>query len=233
VLPGAGATIASFLSYGVEKSLARDPVPRFGQGNIKGLAAPEAANNAACTGSFVPLLTLGIPGSGTTAILLGALIAYGIQPGPRLIVDEPQVFWSVIVSMYIGNLFLLALNLPLIPYLARLLLIPRSILIPLIMFFSMMGVYLVSFNTFDLYLIVLVAVSALVLRFLGFPMAPLLLGFILGGMLEDNLRRALTISDGNWTFLIDRPITVVLLIIITLTLLSPAIRKLVSVARYR
>ena len=233
VLPGAGATIASFLSYGFEKSLALNPTPEFGQGNIKGLAAPEAANNAACTGSFVPLLTLGIPGSGTTAILLGALIAYGIQPGPRLIVDEPQVFWSVIVSMYIGNLFLLALNLPLIPYLAKLLLMPRSILIPLIMFFSMMGVYLVSFNTFDLYLIVLVAVSALILRILGFPMAPLLLGFILGGMLEDNLRRALIISDGQWTFLIDRPITVVLLGIITLTLLSPMIRKLVSVAASR
>jgi putative tricarboxylic transport membrane protein len=233
VLPGAGATIASFLSYGFEKSLARDPAPRFGQGNIKGLAAPEAANNAACTGSFVPLLTLGIPGSGTTAILLGALIAYGIQPGPRLIVDEPQVFWSVIVSMYIGNLFLLALNLPLIPYLARLLLMPRSILIPLIMFFSMMGVYLVSFNTFDLYLIVLVAVSALALRVLGFPMAPLLLGFILGGMLEDNLRRALTISDGNWTFLVDRPITMVLLVIIALTLLSPLMRRLVTVTTYR
>ena len=135
--------------------------------------------------------------------------------------------------MYIGNLFLLALNLPLIPYLAKLLLIPRSILIPLIMFFSMMGVYLVSFNTFDLYLIVLVAVSALALRVLGFPMAPLLLGFILGGMLEDNLRRALTISDGSWTFLVDRPITMVLLGIITLTQLSPLIRKLVSVATSR
>lgn len=233
VLPGAGATIASFLSYGLEKNLARNPEPEFGQGNIKGLAAPEAANNAACTGSFVPLLTLGIPGSGTTAILLGALIAYGIQPGPRLIVDQPEIFWSVIVSMYIGNLFLLALNLPLIPYLARLLLIPRSILIPLIMFFSMMGVYLVSFNTFDLYLIVLVAVSALVLRVLGFPMAPLLLGFILGGMLEDNLRRALTISDGSWAFLVDRPITMILLGIIALTLFSPMIRKLVSVATSR
>ena len=233
VLPGAGATIASFLSYGLEKSLDRNPTPNFGQGNIKGLAAPEAANNAACTGSFVPLLTLGIPGSGTTAILLGALIAYGIQPGPRLIIDEPQVFWSVIVSMYIGNLFLLALNLPLIPYLAKLLLMPRSILITLIMFFSMMGVYLVSFNTFDLYLIILVAVSALILRILGFPMAPLLLGFILGGMLEDNLRRALIISDGQWTFLIDRPITIVLLAIIALTLLSPMIRKLVSVAASR
>ena len=233
VLPGAGATIASFFSYGVEKTITKNPEPAFGHGNIKGLAAPEASNNAACTGSFVPLLTLGIPGSGTTAVLLGALIAYGIQPGPRLITDEPEVFWSVLVSMYVGNLFLLALNLPLIPYLAKLLLIPRTILIPIIVFFSMMGVYMVSFNTFDLYLIVLIAVLALALRTLAFPMAPLLLGFILGGMLEENLRRALTLSDGNWFFLTERPITMVLLIIVVITVLAPLIRKLVSSLTYR
>lgn len=228
VLPGAGATIASFLSYGVEKNLARNPQPPFGEGNLKGLAAPETANNAACTGSFVPLLTLGIPGSGTTAVLLGALIAYGVQPGPRLFLDEPDIFWSVIVSMYIGNLFLLALNLPLIPYLAKLLSVPRQFLIPLIMFFSLMGVYLVSFNTFDLQLIVIVAVAAVILRLLEFPMAPLLLGFILGSMLEDNLRRAMTITDGSWSFLIDRPIAVVLCALILLTLLSPLLRKLLA-----
>ncbi len=228
VLPGAGATIASFLSYGVEKNLARDASPSFGEGNLKGLAAPETANNAACTGSFVPLLTLGIPGSGTTAVLLGALIAYGVQPGPRLFLDEPDIFWSVIVSMYVGNLFLLALNLPLIPYLARLLTVPRQFLIPLIMFFSLMGVYLVSFNTFDLQLIVIVAIAAVILRLLEYPMAPLLLGFILGGMLEDNLRRAITITDGSWSFLIERPVTIVLCVLIAITLLSPIIRKLLA-----
>ena len=170
ILPGAGATIASFLAYGAERSLASpEEKAKFGQGSLKGLAAPETANNAACTGSFVPLLTLGIPGSGTTAVLLGALIAYGIQPGPRLFVDAPEVFWAVIISMYFGNVILLILNLPLIPYIARLLSIPRQFLIPTIMFFSLMGVYLVSFNPFDIQLMVLIAAAAITLRLLDFP----------------------------------------------------------------
>lgn len=226
-LPGAGATIGSFLAYGVEKNIAgeREAV-RFGEGNLKGLAAPEAANNAASTGSFVPLLTLGIPGSGTTAVLLGALIAYGIQPGPRLFVDEPEIFWSVIVSMYFGNLFLLALNLPLVPYIARLLMVPRPYLIPVIMFFSLMGVYLVSFNTFDLHMMVVVAVVAVLLRLLDFPMAPLLLGFILGGILEDNLRRAVTLAGGEFSFLWERPTTLTLLVLTVLVLTLPVLRML-------
>lgn len=224
-LPGAGATIASFLAYGMERNLVK-PAERalFGKGSLAGLAAPESANNAACTGSFVPLLTLGIPGSGTTAILLGALIAYGVQPGPRLFVDAPDVFWSVIVSMYFGNVFLLIMNLPLIPQIARLLLLPRPLLVPLIMFFSVMGVYLVSFNSFDIHMMLVIAAVAVVLRLLEFPMAPLLLGFILGGMLEDNLRRALTLSDGSWMFLIDRPLTTSLLVITCLVMLSPLLR---------
>jgi len=229
ILPGAGATIASFLSYGMERIFARNTEPKFGEGNIRGLAAPEAANNAACTGSFVPLLTLGIPGSGTTAVLLGALIAYGIQPGPRLFIDEPNVFWSVIVSMYVGNLFLLVLNMPLIPYIARLLATPRPILIPVIMFFSMMGVYLVSFNSFDLQLLVAVAIAAVILRILNFPMAPLLLGFILGGMLEDNLRRALTISNGEWTFLFERTSSMILMVLIALALLAPLLARIPAI----
>jgi putative tricarboxylic transport membrane protein len=223
VLPGAGATIASFLAYGSERSLAADK-DTFGEGNIKGLAAPEAANNAACTGSFVPLLTLGIPGSGTTAVLLGALIAYGIQPGPRLFVDEPEIFWSVIVSMYFGNLILLFLNLPLIPYIAKLLTIPRQFLIPSIMFFSLMGVYLVSFNTFDIQMMVIIAAVAIILRLMDFPMAPMLLGFILGGMLEDNLRRAVLISNGELSFLWERSTTLLLLTITALVLTSPIVR---------
>ncbi|MCB1692936.1 MAG: tripartite tricarboxylate transporter permease [Pseudomonadales bacterium] len=229
VLPGAGATIASFLAYGMERSLA-SPADKaqFGKGSLKGLAAPETANNAACTGSFVPLLTLGIPGSGTTAVLLGALVAYGIQPGPRLFIDEPAIFWSVIVSMYFGNLFLLVLNLPLIPYIARLLSVPRQYLVPMIMFFSLMGVYLVSFNTFDLKLMVVVAAVAVGLRILAFPMAPLLLGFILGGMLEDNLRRAMTLSDGSWSFLWARPVTLCLVAIIGIVLLVPLVRTAVG-----
>ncbi|MGK0223765.1 MAG: putative tricarboxylic transport membrane protein, partial [Limisphaerales bacterium] len=196
LLPGAGATVASFLAYGSEQRLATpEQRKQFGKGSLRGLAAPEAANNAAATGSFVPLLTLGIPGSGTTAILLGAFISYGIQPGPMLFITEPAVFWGVIISMWLGNVALLVLNLPLIPYIARLLQLPQQFLLPLILFFSLVGVYLVSFNTFDIQLMVIFAVAAVVFRLLDFPMAPMILGFILGGMIEENLRRALLIYD--------------------------------------
>jgi putative tricarboxylic transport membrane protein len=229
VLPGAGATIASFLAYSSEKVLSNQPVPAFGEGNLKGLAAPESANNAACTGSFVPLLTLGIPGSGTTAILLGALIAYGIQPGPRLYLDEPTVFWSVVLSMYIGNLILLFLNLPMIPLLAKLLVIPRAVLAPLILFFSMTGVYLVSFNLFDLYLMLGFALAAVALRNYDFPMAPLLLGFILGGLLEDNLRRTLIISQNELSFLLHRPASLILMFLIACAVLIPVLRQFLQI----
>lgn len=224
VLPGAGATIASFLAYGMERSIAsaKDKL-KFGKGSIKGLAAPESANNAACSGSFVPLLTLGIPGSGTTAIILGALISYGVQPGPTMYVDSPALFWSVIISMYIGNLVLLFLNLPLIPYIAKVLALPKQLLLPLIIFFSLVGVYLVTFNVFDIYMMTLFAVVALFLRIIDFPMAPMILGFILGGMMEENLRRALTLSDGSISFLWERPLTLTILIITVILLLMPVI----------
>jgi putative tricarboxylic transport membrane protein len=225
VLPGAGATIASFLAYGAERTFASAKEKlKFGKGSIRGLAAPETANNAACTGSFVPLLTLGIPGSGTTAVMLGALISYGVQPGPRLFQNNPDVFWAVIISMYLGNVILLILNLPLIPYIARLLSLPRQILIPLILFFSLIGVYLVSFNTFDIHMMAGFALAAIILRLLDFPMAPLILGFILGNMIEDNLRRALTISDGSIAFMWERPLTAIIFGLTILTLLAPLIR---------
>lgn len=224
VLPGAGATIASFLAYGMERHFASAKEKlKFGKGSLRGLAAPETANNAACSGSFVPLLTLGIPGSGTTAVMLGALISYGVQPGPRLFVEQPTLFWSVIISMYVGNIILLVLNLPLIPYIARLLALPKQLLVPFILFFSLIGVYLVSFNSFDIHLMVLIAAIAIVIRLINFPLAPMLLGFILGGMMEDNLRRALAISDGFLSFLWERPITLVILIITILLLCAPMI----------
>jgi len=225
LLPGAGATIASFLAYGSEQRIA-NPAQRakFGHGSVRGLAAPEAANNAAATGSFVPLLTLGIPGSGTTAILLGAFIAYGIQPGPLLYINEPEIFWAVIVSMWIGNVMLLVLNLPLIPYIARMLAVPSRFLLPLILFFSLIGVYLVSFNTFDIQMMVLFAAAAVGLRLLDFPMAPMILGFILGGMIEENLGRALLIYDNSWSFLWQRPLTMGILLLAATVLLAPVIR---------
>ena len=202
VLPGAGATLASFFAYTFEK--------RFTPNPACGVAAPESANNAACMGSFVPLLTLGIPGSGTTAVLLGVMLSLGIQPGPRLLTADPGAFWGVIVSMFAGNLVLLALNLPLIPYLSRLIRISRPVLIPFVVAFSLVGVYLTTLNDFDLYLMVALAAGALVLRWAGFPLAPLLLGFILSGMLEENLRRTLYLADGSWGILVERPLTVVL-----------------------
>jgi putative tricarboxylic transport membrane protein len=231
-LPGAGATLGSFLSYGMEQRLAKpEDKKEFGKGSLIGLAAPETGNNAASTGSFIPLLTLGIPGSGTTAVMLGALIAYGIEPGPRMFVERPEVFWAVIMSMYLGNVFLLILNLPLIPYFARLLAVPRNILIPGIIFFSVIGVYLISFNNFDINAMIIISVIALVLRLFDFPMAPLLLGFILGGLMEDNLRRSLMIYDGSLSFLWKRPTTLGINLVTIAFLASPIIQWLLRFRR--
>jgi putative tricarboxylic transport membrane protein len=206
VLPGAGATLASFFAYDVEK--------RVGDGSREaGVAAPEAANNAATSGSFVPLLTLGIPGSGTTAVLLGVMLSYGLQPGPRLLADSPDVFWGVIASMYVGNLLLLLLNLPLIPQLARLLRLPATLLIPLVVAFSLLGVYLTTLNDFDLLVMLALAVVALALRWFGYPLAPLLLGFILSGLLEENLRRTLYLAETGWESLAG-PVTIVLAVLL-------------------
>lgn len=225
VLPGAGATIASFLGYAVERNIApKEEQEQFGKGSIKGLAAPESANNAACTGSFVPLLTLGIPGSGTTAILLGALIALNVSPGPRLMVDQPEIFWSVIISMYLGNLVLLILNLPLIPYIAKVLAVPRNYLIPFILFFTLMGAYIGQNNATELLFLVGLGVCATLLRFANYPLAPLLIGFILGRMLEDNFARSMQLYDGL-DFILERPMTLGLLILAILLVILPTYRS--------
>ena len=220
VLPGAGATLASFFAYDLQK--------RFRRGDeadgARGVAAPEAANNAACTGSFVPLLTLGIPGSGTTAVLLGVMLSYGLQPGPRLLEAEPAMFWGVIVSMYIGNVVLLALNLPLIPYLSRIVYLRRQVLVPFVIAFSLLGVYLTSLNPFDVYLMLAFAVAGFALRLGGFPLAPLLLGFILSGMLEENLRRTMLLAEGAWGQFLSQPLTLALAALCILVWLVPIIR---------
>ena len=233
VLPGAGATIASFLGYAVERNLASEEEQKeFGKGSVKGLAAPETANNAACTGSFVPLLTLGIPGSGTTAILLGALIALNVTPGPRLMIDEPDIFWAVIISMYIGNLVLLVLNLPLIPYIARILAIPRNYLIPFILFFTLMGAYIGQNNATELLMLVGLGVMATIFRFADYPLAPLLIGFILGTMLEDNFARSMQLYRGL-DFIWERPMTLGLLVLAVLLVLLPSFRARRARARAR
>lgn len=224
VLPGAGATIASFLGYAVERNIApKEEQEQFGKGSVKGLAAPESANNAACTGSFVPLLTLGIPGSGTTAILLGALIALNVSPGPRLMVDQPEIFWAVIISMYLGNVILLILNLPLIPYIAKVLAVPRTFLIPFILFFTLMGAYIGQNNATELLILVGFGICATVLRFADYPLAPLLIGFILGSMLEDNFSRSMQLYDGIG-FILERPMTLGLLVLAAILVLLPSYR---------
>jgi putative tricarboxylic transport membrane protein len=220
VLPGAGATVASFLAYITEKRIAKDG-HTFGKGNIKGVAAPEAANNAACSGSFVPLLTLGVPGSGSTAVLLGALLVMGVTPGPMMLTERPDVFWGVIASMYIGNLFLLVLNLPLIPYIARILEVPRPMLLALILLFCMIGVYGLKFSAFDLWLLLGFGLVGLLMRLNGFPVAPMILALILGDIMEENMRRALQISGGEWMVFLEKPISASLLGIAVASLLLP------------
>ncbi len=225
VLPGAGATIASFLGYAVERNIApKEDQEQFGKGSLKGLAAPESANNAACTGSFVPLLTLGIPGSGTTAILLGALIALNVSPGPRLMIDQPEIFWAVIISMYLGNLILLVLNLPLIPYIAKVLLVPRTFLIPFILFFTLMGAYIGQNNATELLILVGLGICATILRFADYPLAPLLIGFILGSMLENNFARSMQLYDGIG-FILERPMTMGLLGVAVILVVLPSYRS--------
>lgn len=214
-LPGTGAAIASFIAYAVEKKTAKDP-SRFGKGAIEGIAAPEAANNAAAQCAFIPTMTLGIPGSATMAIMLGALIIHGIQPGPMLMSEQPALFWGLIVSFLIGNILLLVLNIPLIGMWVSILNIPYRLLYPAILIFIMMGVYSVHNSVFDVYLVAIVGVFGYVLLLLRFEAAPLLLGFVLGPLMEENLRRALLLSRGDMATFIERPISLGLLIVAVL-----------------
>ncbi|KQL58739.1 MULTISPECIES: tripartite tricarboxylate transporter permease [Bacillaceae] len=227
ILPGAGATISSFIAYISEKKLAKNP-EEFGKGSIKGLTGPETANNAATSGAFVPLLSLGIPGSGTTAVMLGAFLVLGLQPGPLLITENPTVFWGVIASMYIGNVFLLILNLPLIPYFVKILAVPRPLLISLVVIFSLVGVYAVSFSTFDLYLLVLFGILGYLMRIFAFPAAPFILAFILGGMMEQMLRQSLTISDGSLVIFAQSPLALSLIVLTILSLVIPTWRNAIK-----
>lgn len=224
VLPGAGGTIASFLAYLTEKRIAKNP-ETFGKGEIRGIAAPESANNAASTGAFVPLLSLGIPGSGSTAVMLGALMVMGVQPGPLLVSDHPDIFWGVIASMYIGNILLLVLNLPLIPYIAKVLKITRPLLISLIIVFCMIGVYAVSFSTFDLFLLTVFGVLGFFMRLANFPAPPFILAFILGDMIEQSFRQATTISNGSLNIFFTSPVSLSFLILAVLALLIPLFQE--------
>ncbi len=204
LLPGAGGTVASFAAYAIEKKR----YPNIGRGELRGVAAPESANNAASTGAMIPLLTMGVPGSGTTAVLLGSLLAIGIEPGPRFLNENPDVFWALGASMVVGNAALLALNLPLVSMFARIILMPRWLLNPLIVVLSTVAVYSVNGSTFDIFIMVLIGISGYILRRCGFPLAPVVLGFVLGGLMERSLRRAMAISDGGWEILISSNLSI-------------------------
>lgn len=221
VLPGTGASVASAVAYGTEKRLAGAGGKDFGNGDPRGLAAPEAANNGAAGGAMVPMLTLGIPGSGTTAILLGALLMFNVQPGPLMFEQRPEIAWGLIASMYIGNVALLVINLPLVGLFARLLTIPQHYLTPLIAILAFVGIYSIVGNPFDLLLITGLGVFGWFLRKMEFSLAPVILGFVLGGLFENNLRRALSISGGDWGILIADYKSVILYALALLVVIVP------------
>ena len=227
VLPGTGPAIASFSSYMLEKKIAKDP-SQFGHGAIQGVAGPEAANNADAQCKFIPMLTLGIPASGTMALMLGALIVQGITPGPQVMVKNPDLFWGLIASMWIGNLMLLVLNLPLVGMWVYLLKVPYRMLFPAIMVFSSIGIYSVNNSSVELFLAALFGALGFVWLKLKCPAAPMLLGFVLGPILEENLRRALLLSRGDPSVFFTRPISLGFMIVTAVILLLmalPAVRK--------
>ena len=227
ILPGGGAILSSFAAYTVEKKISKTP-ERFGKGAIEGVAAPESANNAGAQTSFIPMLTLGIPANAVMALMVGAMIIQGIQPGPNVAVEQPSLFWGIITSMWIGNLMLVLLNLPLIGLWVKLLTIPYTVLFPAILVFCSIGVFSVNSNVFDLYTVAFFGLVGYVLIKLGCEPAPLLLGFVLGPMIEENLRRAMTISRGDWTVFFTRPLSAGLLIasiLVLVVVFLPAVRK--------
>ena len=233
VLPGGGALLASFASYTMEKKLARNPRVPFGKGAIQGVAGPESANNAGAQTSFIPMLTLGIPPNAVMALMVGAMTIKGIQPGPQVMTSNPQLFWGLIASMWVGNAMLVILNLPLIGIWIKLLTVPYRFLFPAITLFCCIGVYSLNNSTFDVYMTAIFALIGYCFYKLSVESAPLLLGFILGPMMEENLRRALLLSRGDWSTFVLRPLSAgllaaALLMIVVVTL--PAIRQKREVA---
>jgi TctA family transporter len=227
ILPGGGAVLASFASYTIEKRLSDQP-QEFGQGAVAGVAGPESANNAGAQTSFIPLLTLGIPANPVMALMVGAMIIQGIVPGPNVATEQPELFWGIIASMWIGNLMLVVLNLPLIGLWVKLLKVPYHVLFPVIMAFCSIGVYSVNSNVYDLYAVAVFGLLGYLLLKLRCEPAPLLLGFVLGPMLEENLRRAMILGRGDPSIFVTRPISLTLLLLtlgVLLVMLLPAIRK--------
>ena len=226
ILPGAGATVASFLSYAAERRVAARP-DRFGRGAIEGVAGPEAANNASAGGSLVPLLALGVPGSGTTAVMLAAFQMYGLQPGPLLFTQDSTLVWGLIASLYVSNALLLVLNLPLVGLWVRLLQVPRPLLFAAVLAFSTLGVYTLNNNLFDVAVAYGLGVAAVVLRRHAVPLAPIVLAVVLGPLLEQEFRRAMAISVGDPTVFITRPVSAAILALTALTVSAPLLMRVI------
>jgi putative tricarboxylic transport membrane protein len=227
VLPGTGPAIASFSSYMVEKKVAADP-SRFGKGAIEGVAGPESANNADAQCKFIPMLTLGLPASGVMALMLGALTIQGIQPGPQVMTQRPDLFWGLVASMWIGNAMLVILNLPMIGLWVKLLQVPYRLLFPAIMAFSAIGIYSVNNSSFEIYLTAAFGIVGFICMRLGFPLAPMLLGFVLGPMMEENLRRSMLMAGGDPSVFVTRPISLAFIIataVILVVMVVPAVRE--------
>jgi putative tricarboxylic transport membrane protein len=223
ILPGGGATLASLAAYAVEKRRSKTP-ERFGRGAVEGVAAPESANNAAATSSFIPLLTLGIPANATMAVIFGALLIQGVSPGPQLVDQEPELFWGVVNSMYIGNILLLIMSIPLVGLFVKILRVRATILAPITVLITLVGVYTVNYDVFDIGLVVVFGALGYLMKKLGFDPGPLVLAFILGSLLEDSLRRSLLLFDGDPTGFLTRPISGTLLVLFLVVAVLPAIQ---------
>jgi putative tricarboxylic transport membrane protein len=230
VLPGIGPSLAAFLSYGLEKRLSKHP-EQFGRGAIEAVAGPETANNAGVGGAMVPLFTLGIPGSATTALLLFVFMMYGLQPGPQLFDTNPELIWAIIASMYIGNVMLLVLNLPLVGLFAQLLKTPPAMLYSGVIAFSVLGAYALNFNVFDMLMLLGFGLVGYLMQRYDFPMAPAVLALVLGILAEQHLRRALSVSNGDLMTFVERPISLALVIFILLVLALPPVIRLLRMRR--
>jgi putative tricarboxylic transport membrane protein len=226
VLPGGGAVMSSLAAYATEKRISKNP-ERFGRGAIEGVAAPETANNAAATSSFIPLLTIGIPANASMAMLFGALLILGINPGPQLVEERPDVFWGVINSMYIGNLILLILSIPLVGLFVRILRVRPAILAPITALITILGVYTINNSTFDIFVMVVFGIIGYLMKKAGFEPGPMVLAFVLGAIVEASTRRSLIIFDGDPTGFFTRPISGTILALFVLVALAPLLKKLV------
>ena len=227
VLPGAGGTLAALMSYNNEKQLSKHP-EEFGKGAIEGVAAPEAANNAASVGALIPMLSLGVPGSGTTAVMMGALLMLGLQPGPALFTTQTHIVWGLIASMFVGNIILAVVNIPLAGLLVRVLSIPPKVLYPIVLGLTFIGTYAISYTTHDFYILIIFGLIGYLMGKADIPTSPMVLAVIIGNSMEQYFRRAYKISDGDISVFVGSPICIILLLLTIASILYPVIKSVIK-----